>query len=54
MYAAQPHRHGMKKRYINDPLSTMFYDFGGQNGLPVTEFLELNPQLLNKMELSEY
>ena len=53
MYAAQPHRHGMKKRFVSDPLSTMFYDFekARENGLPFTEFLKI-PEFLNKMELS--
>ena len=54
MYAAQPHRHDMKKRFVSDPLSTMFYDFerARENGLPFMEFLKL-PQFLNKMELNQ-
>ena len=53
MYAAQPHRHGMRKRFVSDPLSTMFYDFerARENGLPFMEFLKL-PEFLNKMEFS--
>merc|ERR1712131_479624 len=53
MYAGQPHRHEMKKRFVSDPLSTKFYDFerARENGLPFMEFLKL-PEFLNKMEFS--